>query len=75
MPSLHVAAVVLFARFLARLSLLAGIVGTIYAIAIAVGSVFLQWHYGVDGYAGTLLALVTTGAAMRLPVTIPFRRR
>jgi membrane-associated phospholipid phosphatase len=75
MPSLHVAAVVLFARFLARLSILAGIVGALYAVAIAVGLVLLQWHYAVDGYAGILLAVCTSGAALPLPVTIPLRRR
>jgi hypothetical protein len=66
MPSLHVAAVVLLAYFLARLSFWAGLVGVAYATAIAVGSVFLQWHYAVDGYAGALLAACTAWIAVRL---------
>ena len=42
---------------------------------IAVGSVFLQWHYAVDGYAGMLLAAATVVLANRLPIRIPLRRR
>jgi len=75
MPSLHVAVVVLFAYFLGRLSPWAGLVGILYAAAIAIGSVFLQWHYAVDGYAGALLATATAWAAVRLPAAVPLRRR
>jgi membrane-associated phospholipid phosphatase len=74
MPSLHVAAVVLLAYFLARLSPFAGVIGIAYALAIAIGSVFLQWHYAVDGYAGALLAALTAWIAVRLPATVPLRR-
>jgi membrane-associated phospholipid phosphatase len=75
MPSLHVAAVVLFACFLARLNPWAGLLAVFYAVVIAIGSVFLQWHYAVDGYAGLVLALGTAWLACRLPVALPLRRR
>lgn len=66
MPSLHVATVVLLAVYLFRLSVLAGIIGAVYAGIVFFGSVFLQWHYAVDGYAGALLgiALAVTSAVM-----------
>ena len=56
MPSLHVSAVAMLAIFLKRLSLLGGIIGLIYLLVIFIGSIFLQWHYAVDGYAGLAIA-------------------
>lgn len=60
MPSLHVAAVTMVTIFFFQLGSLAGIVatvlGSLFAMTIFIGSVFLQWHYAVDGYAGILLA-------------------
>jgi hypothetical protein len=50
------------------------LIGIAYALAIAIGSVFLQWHYAVDGYAGMLLAGVTLVLANRLPLRVPLRR-
>jgi hypothetical protein len=74
MPSLHVGAVSMLAYYLWRLSPWAGLVGIAYAAIIAVGSVFLQWHYAIDGYAGMLLAAITVVLANRLPVKVPLRR-
>ena len=74
MPSLHTAAVTMLAYYLTRLSPWAGLVGIAYAVLIGIGSVFLQWHYAVDGYVGVLLAVVTVLLANRLPVQIPLRR-
>lgn len=56
-PSLHVGISVLFALYFFQASALAGIFASLYALAMAIGSVFLQWHYAVDGYGGALLAL------------------
>lgn len=56
-PSIHVATATLFvlaARRLGRAALAAALA---YWAAILAGSVVLGWHYAVDGYAGTLLAL------------------
>ena len=74
MPSLHVAAVTMLAYYLARLSPWAGLIGIAYAAIIAVGSVFLQWHYAVDGYLGIVLAALTVVLANRLPLRVPLRR-
>lgn len=57
MPSLHVAVVFLIALFFYAVSPVLGAVGTVYAVIMLAGSVFLQWHYAVDGYAGIALAL------------------
>ncbi len=67
MPSLHVAAVCFLAFFLFQVSILAGIIGVVYAIIIFLGSIFLQWHYAIDGYAGFLLAAATTFMSWKLP--------
>lgn len=54
MPSLHVAKITLFALLGWRMHRWLGIVLTIYAIMIMIGSVLLGWHYAIDGYAGAL---------------------
>lgn len=52
MPSLHVAIATLFALVCWRVRRWLGIVMTIYAVIIMIGSVHLGWHYAVDGYLG-----------------------
>jgi hypothetical protein len=52
MPSMHVAIATLFALVCWRVRRWLGIVMTIYAVVIMVGSVHLGWHYAVDGYLG-----------------------
>jgi len=52
MPSMHVAIATLFALVCWRVRRWLGIVMTIYAGIIMVGSVHLAWHYAVDGYVG-----------------------
>lgn len=54
MPSMHVAIATLFALLCWRTKRWVGILMTIYAIIIMIGSVHLGWHYAVDGYAGAL---------------------
>lgn len=56
MPSLHVAGVGLYMLFLFMASGLLGVAGLIFTLITFFGSVFLQWHYAVDGYVGFLLA-------------------
>ncbi|MGK7346210.1 MAG: phosphatase PAP2 family protein [Candidatus Nitrospinota bacterium M3_3B_026] len=56
MPSLHVAAVTLIMIFFFMVSPILGALGAIYTAIVFIGSVFLQWHYAVDGYAGALMA-------------------
>ncbi|MBX7136673.1 MAG: phosphatase PAP2 family protein [Oligoflexia bacterium] len=66
MPSLHVAAVAMIFIFLCALSSVAGFFGAIYFLAIWFGSVFLQWHYAVDGYAGLAMAIFASWLSFRL---------
>jgi len=58
MPSLHVAVVALIALFIFPVSSILGVIGFLYTAIMFVGSILLQWHYAVDGYAGFALALV-----------------
>jgi membrane-associated phospholipid phosphatase len=52
MPSMHVVLATLFALVCWRTNRWLGIVMSIYAALIMVGSVHLGWHYAIDGYAG-----------------------
>lgn len=63
-PSLHVGVVVLFALFLARVHPALGILMGIYAVIVQIGSVFLGWHYAIDGYFAALLAFILYRAFM-----------
>lgn len=56
-PSMHVASSTLMAIFLCRLSRVLGLVASVFAVGIMIGSVLLAWHYAVDGYAGALIAV------------------
>lgn len=62
-PSMHVASSTLMAIFAFQWSRLAGIVLTIFAAGIMIGSFVLGWHYAVDGYAGAMIALGSWGVA------------
>jgi hypothetical protein len=52
MPSMHVAIATLFALLCGRTNRWAGVLMTVYAVMILIGSVHLGWHYAVDGYIG-----------------------
>jgi hypothetical protein len=54
MPSIHVAVATLFALVCWRAKRWLGIVMSIYAGIILIGSVHLAWHYAVDGYFGAI---------------------
>lgn len=58
MPSMHVAIawlVVLYAFCIRRL---AGILAFIFFALIQIGSVYLSWHYAIDGYVSVILVSV-----------------
>jgi len=57
-PSMHNAQATLVALLAWRFGRLAGWVFTAYAVSIAIGSVWLGWHYAVDAYAGIALAIL-----------------
>lgn len=50
MPSIHLAIVTLNAWMLGRLNVVLGVLAWIYVALIQLGSVFLGWHYAIDGY-------------------------
>jgi hypothetical protein len=57
MPSVHVATAALFACAAWSIHRFLGYVFIIYAVLIQIGSVHLGWHYAIDGYIGTLIAV------------------
>jgi PAP2 superfamily len=64
-PSMHVASATLFvlaARHLGRAAFGAALA---FWVMILAGSVVLAWHYAVDGYAGTLIAVAAWWLAGR----------
>ncbi len=76
MPSLHNAAVVMISIFIFQVSSLAGWLSLIYVALIFLGSIFLQWHYAVDGYVGASFAIIISYIALKLPpLTELYRKR
>jgi hypothetical protein len=64
MPSMHLAIATLNALMLSRLNRAVGVVAALYVALILLGSVYLGWHYAIDGYfsiAATGLIWVTAG--------------
>jgi PAP2 superfamily len=57
-PSMHVAMAVTVALAASRLHRWIGALAWLFAFFIQIGSVHLGWHYAVDGYASTLLAIL-----------------
>jgi hypothetical protein len=57
-PSLHVAIVALYTFFLYPLSKPLGILMGLYTLGTQFASVYLGWHYAVDGYFGAILAFL-----------------
>jgi hypothetical protein len=59
MPSMHLAVATLNALMLGRLHRMLGVAGWIYVAVILFGSVYLGWHYAIDGYVSiAFVALV-----------------
>ncbi|HHY48202.1 MAG TPA: hypothetical protein GYA10_00410 [Alphaproteobacteria bacterium] len=50
MPSIHLAIVTLNALMLTRIRPLVGVIAWLYVGVILLGSVYLGWHYAIDGY-------------------------
>jgi hypothetical protein len=66
MPSMHLAVVTLNALMLSRLHRLLGIAGWAYVAAILFGSVYLGWHYAIDGYVSIAFVVLVWWLAGRL---------
>ncbi|MEQ1769760.1 MAG: phosphatase PAP2 family protein [Devosia sp.] len=54
-PSMHVAAIVMNALFLIETSRRWVIPAALYVVFVLVSSVYLGWHYAIDGYASILM--------------------
>jgi hypothetical protein len=66
MPSMHLAIVTLNAHMLGSLNRMAGALAWLYAALILVGSVFLGWHYAIDGYLSIAVVSVIWWAVGRM---------
>lgn len=66
MPSVHNALAVLFALASFRINRTVGLLMSGYAVLIAIGSVYLNWHYAIDSITGALAAVALWLASGRL---------
>ena len=58
MPSMHVAIATLSALYLWQVNRLWGIAAALFVVVIETGSVYLGWHYAIDGYASAIMIVV-----------------
>jgi hypothetical protein len=65
-PSVHVTFASLLACACFRMNFWLRYLSIAYAVAIFAGSIWLGWHYSVDGYVGALVALASWKAARNL---------
>ena len=68
MPSMHIGSVTLMALVAWRTHRYLGILLTVFASIIMLGSVHLAWHYAIDGYVAALVAILIwagTGYVLR----------
>lgn len=74
-PSMHVGVTTVCALFLSELDRRLGVAAWIYVAIILVSSVYLGWHYAVDGYAAILLTTVIYWGARTAPQLLGLRLR
>lgn len=65
-PSMHVALAMVNALFLRELNRMAGHIGFAYVGLILLSSVYLGWHYAIDGYVSILIVLALHPLMRRL---------
>ncbi len=65
-PSMHVGLAMMQALFLREISRPAGLVGFGYVALVIASSVYLGWHYAIDGYVSVLVALGIHAGIRRL---------
>ena len=70
-PSVHVGLIAMNALFVAERSRMLGRVAWLYVVLIVASSVYLGWHYAIDGYVSILVVVLAHKAGRRLSV---FRR-
>lgn len=66
-PSVHVALAAMNAMFAWSIDRRLGIAAWLYVAFIQFSSVYLAWHYAIDGYAGIAITAVVYQAVARLP--------
>jgi membrane-associated phospholipid phosphatase len=66
MPSMHMASTTLLMIYGWRCARWAGILLTVFAAVILLGTVHLGYHYAIDSYAGALIAVLCWKAGERL---------
>ena len=71
MPSMHIASTALVACFAWSVSRALGVFAAGATGVMFVGSVSLGWHYGIDGYAGALFAVIIWIVVGRLESRVP----
>ncbi|MFB9951426.1 phosphatase PAP2 family protein [Rhizobium puerariae] len=57
-PSVHVGVATMNALFLREINRTAGLLGFAYVGLVAFSSVYLGWHYAIDGYASILVVIL-----------------
>lgn len=59
MPSVHVAVAALLAIMACKVNRWLGVAGVLFLLTILVGSVYLAWHYALDGYVSIVGVALT----------------
>ena len=57
-PSVHVGLITMNALFLAELSRKKAVAAILYTVLILASSVYLAWHYAIDGYVSILVTAI-----------------
>lgn len=74
-PSVHVALITMNALFVAERSRVFGALAFVYVAVIAASSVYLGWHYAIDGYVSIILVVASHLLVKRyLPAGNPVSR-
>lgn len=73
-PSIHVTMVTLTTLFLLERNRVAGLVAVAFTSIIMVSSVYLGWHYAVDGYAAVVLTIAIYWSVRWLVAPRPLAR-
>jgi len=76
-PSMHVAITAMGSLFMAERHPRLGVIGAVYTGVIMVSSVYLGWHYAIDGYVAVLMTIGIYSAMRYGPAlfTLPAVRR
>lgn len=74
-PSVHVALITMNALFISERSRLLGVLAFSYAVMVLASSVYLGWHYAIDGYTSIIIVVSGHFLVRRfLPDSLPQAR-